>query len=91
MVEPLPRTHPETVDDLSSSQEQALRRYLDALRGVFVKPKDRLPFDRPRPSSTTPWAGLIDSLVRFKVKLPHSVLQQLQLMVVTYQDHRACL
>ena len=42
-VERFLRTHPETVDGLSSNQEQALRRYLDALRGVLLT-KGQAPF-----------------------------------------------
>ena len=87
MVERFLRTHPETVDDLSSSQEQALRRYLDALRGVLLT-KGQAPFRLAGATIYDALAQLTDSLARSQEQQHHSVLQQLQLMVATYQDHR---
>lgn len=86
-VERFLRTHPETVDGLSSNQEQALRRYLDALRGVLLT-KGQAPFRLAGVTIYDALAQLTDSLARSQDLQHHSVLQQLQLMVATYQDHR---
>ena len=86
-VERLLRTHPESVDGLSTNQEQALRRYLDALRGILLT-KGQAPFRLAGTTIYDALARLTDSLARSQDQQDHLVLQQLQSLVATYQAHR---
>ena len=86
-VERLLRTHPECVADLSTNQEQALRRYLDALRGILLT-KGQAPFRLAGTTIYDALARLTDSLARSQDQQDHLVLQQLRSLVATYQDHR---
>lgn len=86
-VERLLRTHPECVADLSTNQEQALRRYLDALRGILLT-KGQAPFRLAGTTIYDALARLTDSLARSQDQQDHLVLQQLHSLVATYQAHR---
>jgi hypothetical protein len=86
-VERLLRTHPECVADLSTNQEQALRRYLDALRGILLT-KGQAPFRLAGTTIYDALARLTDSLDRSQDQQDHLVLQQLHSLVATYQAHR---
>ena len=86
-VERLLRTRPESVDGLSTNQEEALRRYLDALRGILLT-KGQAPFRLAGTTIYDALARLTDSLARSQDQQDHLVLQQLQSLVATYQAHR---
>lgn len=87
-VEKLLRHQPEVVADLSTSQQQALRRYLDAMRAVLLT-KGQAPF-------RLPGCTIYESAVRLTKSLAHSVdsrdhliLARLQRLVDTHQEHEA--
>ena len=86
-VERLLRTHPEQVADLSTNQEQALRRYLDALRDILLT-KGQALFRLAGTTIYDALARLTDSLARSQDQQDHLVLQQLHSLVATYQAHR---
>lgn len=86
-VERLLRHHPEVAEQLSSRQQQALRRYLDALPAVLLT-KGQAPF---RLSGTVIYAALsqvTESLSRSQNRQDHLILEQLHHLTETYQAHQ---
>ena len=86
-VERLLRHHPEVVENLSSCQQQALRRYLDALRAVLLT-KGQAPF---RLSGTAIYEALsqvTDSLRRSQYRQDHLILTQLRQLTEAYQTQQ---
>ena len=86
-VEKLLRHHPEVVEDLSDSQQQALRRYLDAMRAVLLT-KGQAPFRLAGCMAYEAIARLLDSLTRSADHRHHLVLTRLQRLVDTYQAYQ---
>ncbi len=83
-VERLLRHHPEVVEKLSVCQQQALRRYLDALRAVLLT-KGQSPF---RLSSTAIYEArsqVTESLSRSQYHQDHLILEQLHSLTAAYQ------
>lgn len=86
-VERLLRHHPEVMEHLSSRQQQALRRYLDALRAVLLT-KGQSPF---RLSGTIIYEALsqiTNSLSRSLNRQDHLILEQLRHLTESYQTHQ---
>lgn len=86
-VEKLLRHHPETVEDLSNNQQQALRRYLDAMRAVLLT-KGQAPFRLSGSMIYEAVERLTKSLARSTDYRDHLVLTRLQRLVETYQEHQ---
>ena len=87
-VERLLYNQPEVVAELSPSQQQALRRYLDALRAVLLT-KGQAPF---RLSGATIYESLeqiTTSLERSHHSHDHLILTTLQQLTESYQVHQA--
>jgi len=87
-VERLLRHQPEVVEKLSTSQQQALRRYLDALRAVLLT-KGQSPF---RLSGTAIYEALsqvTESLSRSQNRQDHLILEQLHHLTEAHQAHQA--
>jgi hypothetical protein len=87
-VEKLLRHHPEVVADLSNSQQQALRRYLDAMRAVLLT-KGQAPFRLSGSMIYEAVERLTESLARSADHRDHLVLARLQRLVETYQEQQA--
>ncbi len=87
-VEKLLRHHPEVVTDLSDKQQQALRRYLDAMRAVLLT-KGQAPFRLSGSMIYEAIERLTDSLARSVGYQDHLVLARLQRLVETYQEQQA--
>jgi hypothetical protein len=87
-VEKLLRHHPEVVADLSNNQQQALRRYLDAMRAVLLT-KGQAPFRLSGSMIYEATERLTDSLARSADYQDHLVLAHLQRLVETYQEQQA--
>lgn len=87
-VEKLLRHHPEVVEDLSDNQQQALRRYLDAMRAVLLT-KGQAPFRLSGSMIYEAMERLTKSLARSADHRDHLVLTCLQRLVETYQEQQA--
>lgn len=87
-VEKLLHHQPEVVADLSTSQQQALRRYLDAMRAVLLT-KGQAPFRLPGCTIYESAKRLTESLARSVDSRDHLILARLQRLVDTYQEHEA--
>ncbi len=86
-VERLLRHHPEVVADLSDSQQQALKRYLNAMRSVLLT-KGKAPFRLAGCHIYEALKRLTDSLQRSAGEHEHPVLTRLQLLVHAYHDQQ---
>lgn len=86
-VEKLLRHHPEVVEGLSENQQQALRRYLDAMRAVLLT-KGQAPFRLSGSLIYEAIERLTESLARSSDQRDHLVLTRLQRLVETYQKHQ---
>jgi hypothetical protein len=83
-VEKAVKHEPTCTDGLSTSQKQALRRYLDALRGVLLT-KGQAPFRLAGIVIYEALNRLADSLERSVDEHQHQILDQLRLMAQTHQ------
>lgn len=87
-AERLLHNHPEVVAGLSASQQQALRRYLDALRGVLLT-KGQAPFRLHGVAIYESLEKITGSLERSHQHQDHQILTTLQQLTETYQVHEA--
>ena len=87
-VEKLLRHQPEVMADLSSRQQQALRRYLDAMRALLLI-RGQAPFSLPGGMIYEAAVRLTESLVRSADKREHLVLVRLASLVDSHQVHHA--
>ena len=79
--------HPESESDLSDNQEKAIRRYVDAVRGILMR-KGQAPFQLAGTAIYDALAQLTDSFTRSQSQQDHWVLEQLQGMSESYQAHQ---
>ncbi len=86
-IEKLLRHQPEIVEELSNNQQQALRRYLNAMRAVLLT-KGQAPFRLSGSMIYEAIERLTESLARSADKRNHLVLIRLQRLVKTYQEHQ---
>ena len=86
-VERLLSHHPEVVEQLSSRQQKALRRYLDALRAVLLT-KGQSPFRLPGTAIYEALSQVTDSLNRSQHCQDHLILEQLHHLTETYETHQ---
>jgi len=86
-VERAVQNHPESVTELSTSRQKALRRYLDAVRGVLMR-KGQAPFRLAGTAIYDALAQLTDSFARSQEQQDHWVLEQLQGMSESYLAHQ---
>ena len=87
-VERLVNNQPECMDNLSTSQQQAIRRYLDALRGVLLT-KGQAPFRMAGTAIYQALNRLSASLERSVGLQNHLILDQLRQMAQTHQHQHA--
>lgn len=87
-VERLLGHQPEVVAQLSAHQQQALRRYLDALRAVLLT-KGQSPFRLSGTLIYQALAQITDSLSRSQNRQDHLILEQLHQLTEAYQDYQA--
>lgn len=87
-VERLLRHQPEVVEELSSEQQQALRRYLDALRAVLLT-KAQAPFRLAGTVIFEALSQITASLSRSQDDQEHLILTYLHRLTRTYQEHQA--
>jgi hypothetical protein len=87
-VERVVKNQPECTASLSTSQKQALRRYLDALRGVLLT-KGQAPFRLAGVTIYEALKRLADSLDRSVECQNHQILDQLRRMAETHQHQHA--
>ena len=87
-VERLLRHHPEVVADLSHPQQQALKRYLNAMRAVLLT-KGKAPFRLAGCHIYQELERLTSSLERADGIHAHPVLTRLQSLVKAYDNHTA--
>jgi hypothetical protein len=86
-VERFVQNHPEEMAELSISQQKALRRYLDAVRGVLMR-KGQAPFQLAGTTIYDDLVQLTGSFARSQEEQNHWVLKQLQGMSETYLAHQ---
>jgi hypothetical protein len=86
-VERFVQNHPEEMAELSISQQKALRRYLDAVRGVLMR-KGQAPFQLAGTTIYDDLVQLTGSFARSQEEQDHWVLKQLQGMSETYLAHQ---
>ena len=87
-VERIVHNQPECTEDLSTSQQEALRRYLDALRGVLLT-KGQAPFRLAGTAIYQALNRLTDSFERSIECKNHRILEQLMRMAQTHQHQHA--
>lgn len=87
-VERRVRHQPESTAGLSDSQQQAVRRYLDALRGVLLT-TGQAPFCLPGVTIYEALNQLTASLQRSLAEQEHPLLDQLRQMAETHRQQQA--
>ena len=87
-VERVVKHQPEALESLSSAQHQALRRYLDALRGVLLT-KGQAPFRLAGATIYEALNRLTASLERSLDEQTNQILHQLKRMAETHQSQQA--
>ena len=81
------QNHPESVTELSASRQKALRRYLDAVRGVLMR-KGQAPFRLAGTAIYDALDQLTGSFARSQEHQDHWVLEQLRGMSESYLAHQ---
>jgi hypothetical protein len=76
-----------SVTELSKNRQEALRRYLDAVRGLLMR-KGQAPFQLAGTAIYDALAQLTDSFARSQEQADHWVLKQLQTMSKSYLAHQ---
>lgn len=87
-VERIVKNQPESTDTLSESQQRALRRYLDALRGVLLT-KGQSPFRLAGARIYEALNRLAASLERSVDIQKHQIIERLRRMAETHQSQTA--